>query len=163
MDLITVAQVLGNLGEFLGAIAVVATLGYLAVQIRGNTRATQADSRYAVGQTTLDLCLALSNDREFASIWRRGLDDRDSLDADEHFRWGYHAYAVWDSYEINFIQWQRGVLTDGDWAKWQTVIRNYLSKPGMQQYWQESKRAFHPEFQQLVDALEPQAIGISGW
>ena len=39
------AQLLGNYGEFVGAIAVVATLGYLAVQIRQNTSAMQASPR----------------------------------------------------------------------------------------------------------------------
>ena len=31
------AQMLGNYGEFIGAIGVVVTLGYLAIQIRQNT------------------------------------------------------------------------------------------------------------------------------
>ena len=127
MDHQAIAGLLGNYGEFVGAIAVVVTLGYLAVQIRDNTKAMQADSRYAVGQITLDLCLALSNDGEFANIWRRGLEDPTTLDSDERFRWNYHAYAVWDSYEINFTQWQRGVLSDGDWDKWRRAIKNYLT------------------------------------
>ena len=38
MDHQAFAQLLGNYGEFVGAIAVVVTLGYLALQIRQNTR-----------------------------------------------------------------------------------------------------------------------------
>ncbi len=38
MTVIELSQVLGNFGEFFGAIAVVLTLGYLVVQIRQNTR-----------------------------------------------------------------------------------------------------------------------------
>ncbi len=34
MNLIDTAQLLGNFGEFVGAIGVVATLAYLAVQVR---------------------------------------------------------------------------------------------------------------------------------
>ena len=34
MDHLTFAQLLGNYGEFIGAIAVVATLGYLALQVK---------------------------------------------------------------------------------------------------------------------------------
>jgi len=41
MELMSTAQLLGNFGEFVGAVAVVATLGYLAVQIRNNTRTNQ--------------------------------------------------------------------------------------------------------------------------
>ena len=42
---------LGALGEFVGAIAVVATLVYLAVQIRQNTRAMEETKRLALAQT----------------------------------------------------------------------------------------------------------------
>ena len=34
MDLMSISQLLGNFGEFVGAIAVVVTLAYLAVQVR---------------------------------------------------------------------------------------------------------------------------------
>ena len=42
MDHLTFAQLLGNYGEFVGAIAVVGTLAYLARQIKQNTQATRA-------------------------------------------------------------------------------------------------------------------------
>ena len=41
MTLMEAAQLLGNFGEFFGAIAVVATLLYLATQIRHSTRTNQ--------------------------------------------------------------------------------------------------------------------------
>ena len=44
MDLQATAQLLGNFGEFFGAIAVVATLGFLAVQIRQSTRWQQTEA-----------------------------------------------------------------------------------------------------------------------
>lgn len=48
MDLMSTAQLLGNFGEFFGAIAVVATLGYLAIQIRQNTRSNYVSRQQAV-------------------------------------------------------------------------------------------------------------------
>ena len=42
---------LGALGEFVGAIAVVATLVYLAIQIRQNTRSMEENRRLALAQT----------------------------------------------------------------------------------------------------------------
>lgn len=44
MDLVTTTQVLGNVGEFIGAIAVVATLFYLALQVREGKKATEANT-----------------------------------------------------------------------------------------------------------------------
>jgi hypothetical protein len=42
---------LGAIGEFLGAIGVIATLIYLAVQIRQNTRAMEENRRLSLAQT----------------------------------------------------------------------------------------------------------------
>jgi hypothetical protein len=58
MDHQAFAQLLGNYGEFVGAIAVVATLFYLAVQVKqsklateANTRAIEEGRRLAMAQT----------------------------------------------------------------------------------------------------------------
>ena len=48
MTLMDTAQLLGNFGEFGGAIAVVATLVYLAYQIRQNTRSSYASRQHTV-------------------------------------------------------------------------------------------------------------------
>lgn len=45
MSLMEMSQLLGNLGEFVGALAVVATLFYLAVQVRLGRQATEANSQ----------------------------------------------------------------------------------------------------------------------
>ncbi len=45
MDLLDTAQLLGNVGEFLGAIAVLVTLAYLAVQVRHSKEATEANTK----------------------------------------------------------------------------------------------------------------------
>ncbi|MEJ2090357.1 MAG: hypothetical protein P8Y69_18235, partial [Gammaproteobacteria bacterium] len=45
MDHQVIAQILGNYGEFVGAVGVVVTLGYLSVQIRQNTKTGRAQSR----------------------------------------------------------------------------------------------------------------------
>lgn len=52
---------LGALGEFVGAIAVVATLVYLAVQIRQNTRSIEEGRRLALAQTYQMRADALAN------------------------------------------------------------------------------------------------------
>ena len=60
MNLIDTAQLLGNFGEFVGAIAVVATLAYLAVQIRQNTKSAKALTYTATSTGWQDLLLKLS-------------------------------------------------------------------------------------------------------
>lgn len=45
MDIHTTAQLLGNLGEFVGAIAVVVTLAYVALQVRQSKEATMENTK----------------------------------------------------------------------------------------------------------------------
>jgi hypothetical protein len=79
-------QDLGSLGEFVAAIATLATLIYLALQIRQNTRESQAASRNLVSQSFVDFCFHVSGDLEITKLTRRGLIDPESLDDDETLR-----------------------------------------------------------------------------
>ena len=71
MDLISTAELLGNFGEFIGAIAVVVSLIYLALQLRLNTKALKAnaawDSEVIYGNANLDM----ARDSEFALLISR--------------------------------------------------------------------------------------------
>ena len=57
MTLMETAQLLGNFGEFIGAIAVVATLFYLAVQVRESKQATEANTKAIAGSSTREVLL----------------------------------------------------------------------------------------------------------
>ena len=49
MTLMETSQLLGNMGEFVGAIAVVATLLYLAIQLRNSTIQARASAYQTTG------------------------------------------------------------------------------------------------------------------
>ena len=50
MTILEISEILGNLGEFVGAIGVVVTLVYLAYQIRQNTR--QLEQNVTIAKAT---------------------------------------------------------------------------------------------------------------
>jgi hypothetical protein len=156
MDHQAFAQLLGNYGEFLGAIAVVVTLVYLAAQIRQNTKSAQAASRDSISRSTIDILLANSSDPETAKFFFTGLMNPDALaTADLAFRFDMMIYAVFESYEAAFAQWNRGVLSDADWQKWSRIIANYMKAPGVQKAWSSRglKDALTPAFQDYVEGL----------
>ncbi|MEP1472162.1 MAG: hypothetical protein ABJK25_14410 [Halieaceae bacterium] len=83
---------LGNIGDFLGGVGVVATLLYLAFQIRQNTRQLKADAlaaqTIAVEGTTADIAKWIGEiveNRDLAELWARGLVDITQLDATDRF------------------------------------------------------------------------------
>lgn len=81
MTLIETAQLLGNVGEFLGAIAVLVTLGYLALQIR-NARADIDANAFNTTSSNFNSVQAMF--LENAELWTKGNAGQE-LDVSESF------------------------------------------------------------------------------
>ena len=69
MDHQAFAQILGNYGEFFGAIAVVVTLGYLAIQIRQNTRASRVSAELECLKLLTDWVGRISASKDVQRLW----------------------------------------------------------------------------------------------
>lgn len=124
---------LGALGEFLGALAVVFTLAYLAIQVRQNTN----QQRFA---TSTSLWEGLSRAYDPASMgdnmsaYRKALAGV-KITPDEYttftflsFRTFSHFYQIFDSH-------QKGYGGDGTLEINRNVIINFLAAPGVRDYW----------------------------
>ena len=61
-------ETLANLGEFIGAIGVIVSIGYLAIQIRQNTKAVRSSSYHQAAEQTWSSCLAMSQSADLAAI-----------------------------------------------------------------------------------------------
>jgi len=71
MDHQAFAQLLGNYGEFVGSIAVVATLGYLAVQIRQTKQMITSSLRESRNIGTRELFLSMATSKDLAEVWTK--------------------------------------------------------------------------------------------
>ena len=65
-------ETLGNLGEFIGSIAVLITLIYLAVQTRQTVTAAKQRSNSDLLTRRQDLMMLLTNDRDFIEVFSKG-------------------------------------------------------------------------------------------
>jgi hypothetical protein len=118
---------LGALGEFVGAIAVVVTLAYLAVQIRQNTHAMDEAKRIALAQTyqmranELQDMLVRAAESEFISpiitkLTEAGypedvtsLDQLTPVERGRFRQWQIAQQTHWDNM---YYQYQQGFLDD---------------------------------------------------
>lgn len=153
MALMDAAQLLGNFGEFVGAIAVVATLAYLAMQIRQNTGATRAASHHAVTDSLNQGNIAMAQNAELAQIWASGTVDRGSLTESERQRLDMLLLAyfhVFDSlfYSANVGTGERSLLRAEE-----PGIAYLLGLPGVREWWDENPYGLSPEFRKYVDGL----------
>ena len=75
-------QDLGSVGEFVAAVATVATLLYLAIQLRNNSRVTRFEGHLETRKMLAE-SQRLIAEPDKARIWNAGLRDPSSLGEDE--------------------------------------------------------------------------------
>ena len=92
-------EALGAIGEIVGAVAVVLTLGYLAVQIRQNTRATRAATSSAAAAAARDISGAVARDAELANLYETGLRSLYSLDPSQRAQFDSLMFTLFSHYE----------------------------------------------------------------
>jgi hypothetical protein len=84
-------EALGAIGEIVGAVAVVVTLGYLAVQIRQNTRTLKLGSIQSVYEKYQDRFRMTAESESLARIMRTGIIRLNDLTEEEQVRFN----ALW--------------------------------------------------------------------
>ena len=159
MNLIDTAQLLGNFGEFVGAIAVVATLAYLAVQIRQNTKSAKALTYTATSTGWQDLLLKLSE---------ADLDIFIQLSVNHHelshaqFMRAYSLYrAQFRRMEHDFYQYRSGTF---DEATWTAYVRGFaydtFGSPGARAMWKLQSDTFETSFSECLDEIVERARSV---
>ena len=68
-------EALGSLGDFIGGLAVIATLLYLAIQVRQNTQLLRANTLAATAAATVSFNHMLGSDPAVARVFQVGLEN----------------------------------------------------------------------------------------
>lgn len=141
----------GAIGELIGAFGVIATLGYLAIQLRLNTTALRGNS-HEVGADRLTTSLrSLSANPELAQLVAKASRDYGELDYVERLQVGSYWTAILASAEVSLLQWKLGNLDEEVWQRDFSVLRPWLHSPGVQEWYARSTIEFTPEFRALVE------------
>ena len=148
---------LGNLGDFVGGLAVIATLLYLAIQIRQNSQQIAQNSEWLRAQASradqADLrattsLLAIHPD--LARIFSRGSADPDALEPEEWLRF-VPLMGLWiGNYQSSHYDWTKGLIEDGQWNNHLISLRAMLRTPGGRRYWESFASHLPPAFQRFV-------------
>ncbi len=151
MDHQAFAQLLGNYGEFVGAIAVVLTLGYLAHQIRQNTRQLRGEAVLSVNEAAANTLRAVRDDPELLSLCVRANANWGSVGPREQARVHLYNSEQMSYCESAFNLWRQGALDEATYLSRENVIVSVLTNPGAETWWNDWKHIFMPDFQRRID------------
>jgi hypothetical protein len=145
MDITTLAA----WGEFLGGIAVVVSLGYLAVQIRTNTKTVRASNyRDVIGGMSGFNTMTI--DPETAALYVRGLDDFVGLSVEDQVRFQSLMSQVMNPLNQAFVLNQKGLLEDAIMENQKHAVAGIFGDPGVRQWWEASQHWWPPDFREFV-------------
>jgi hypothetical protein len=151
MDHQAFAQLLGNYGEFAGSIAVFATLIYLAIQVRQNTHAERRSALDLSVRNFIAIRQAVFENSEVSSISFKGLNDPESLNEEESYRfrlWFYNCMlSFWHIYA------QPSDLKQELWNTQIPAVIRVIKSPGESAYWMQCRDEFVPAFRDEIDTI----------
>ena len=148
-------------GEFIGGIAVVASLIYLASQIRQNSRLLRASTTASSNQVMATMTAMLAQDPEVARIYAEGTTNRDSLSEADRARFNA-VITLWLQAPYQHFQFERdGISSPAQWVFHAQGLAYLFQSPGAQQWWHEFGGLYGQEFRDYVDNLirEGEAAG----
>ena len=155
MDVQATTQVLGNLGEFVGAIAVVVTLGYLAIQIRQNTRSNSISRGMAIIEQRVRLREHMMINGELAELAARcrkpSIAELSGVD-EERLRniAGYYT-ALYSSIEVAY---RRGEFEKRQYESFCTDMRKTISEyPALKPYIRNEMEPFDYEYFRILSPV----------
>jgi len=99
----------GAIGEIVGALGVIATLGYLAVQTRHNTKAIKASTFQANTQLWQEWFLALAGS-DAPGAYAQGMLGNPNLDGSAFQKFWMACRALFLNFESQYYQYREGVL-----------------------------------------------------
>jgi len=148
---------LGSLGEFIGAMAVVVSLIYVALEIRSNSRSTRLAALQTAMESSQRIIELPARDRDLARVIRIGSNDPDSLTEDEYAQYRYWLVLSLRSTENMFVQYKAGALDEETWIARSGTVKWMMDTPGGRKVWASTSNRYLVDFQEWMDSSASQS------
>jgi hypothetical protein len=153
-------EAIGAIGDFVGGLAVVFTLIYIAFQVRQNSkqmdqnsRALAASTHYAAGEGFNKWFALIAQDEALANLWRQGLAG-ETLNPADRLRFRSMATMLFTTLENNFHQFQLGSHSRNTLQIGKRGWVSLLSSPGGSYWWKkQGRQSFTPEFVEAIETI----------
>lgn len=148
------------ISEIATALAVLASLVFIGIQIRQNTEQTKDTNRLARAQMHQQIAdgftdaMSLSMQLEDDVVEKLFLKGNADLATEAELqRFSIMMLGLWKHLENSFYQHKEGFVADAYWESTKNYVRLLLSRPGSRKWWEKRKSVFAIEFTNFVDSL----------
>ena len=144
---------IGAIGELVGAAAVVATLIYLAVQIKHSTKIAQSDAH----ERSVENWLAANNpllDPAIADLFVQGCEDYQALTPRDRIRFDTLIGNMLLNFEAAVQKQKFDFASDEFLATYERYFQVLFYHPGVKEYFRQNRTFYTDSFARLIDGFE---------
>lgn len=141
---------LSDLAQVLGAVAVIVSILYLALQIRQNTRALRLSVHHALSDSHSHYNILLAQNSELANLFRTGAADLAALSAEDRHQFDRLLWHVFIQIEDAYYHRQEGALPGPLSERFSKVLPTWLDQPGLRSWFESQKHVMSDDFVRYV-------------
>jgi hypothetical protein len=143
-------EAVGAVAELLGAIGVIASLGYLAQQVRHNTRSVRAASYQSWFASYDSLSNLLLGDPALDALVHRAGSDPRELTPDERRRFLGVLRRGFRQFESLFYQHREGMIDRDLFDAWLAIYARTATGPLFESFWEADRDIFSKAFREFI-------------
>ena len=144
---------IGAFGEIIGALAVVISLIYLAIQIRQGTRSIQSSTHQSNTALFSSMFLQLA-DPEISVAYAVGLTGSPEIKPRQYTQFFLLCRCLFASFENQYFQYRQGTLDEDTYLGYErSICQQLLAFRGFRIWWQQCRESFSTQFTDYIDQL----------
>lgn len=140
------------ISQSIAAVAVIASLLYLAQQVRQAEHVQRATMQQGRADRTSQASLAVASP-ELARVLQKGMAGDPELSPEEFTQWMMICRALFLSGEDSLLQHQAGMLSDAAFDSYVAGVKFYMSRPGMRAAWKLWENQFGHDFRSFGNSI----------
>ncbi len=145
-------EAIGALGEWVGALAVLATLAYLALQVKQNSQSIRSNIELEASRQLADSVARTSADSNLKRIYDDVAEKKKlSLEDERDYQWWLASF--FHSAEGIYIQHTKGFLSEDIWGEYERIMVGFLQASQARNWWKNSHAPFSQLFTDHVNGL----------
>jgi hypothetical protein len=148
-------ETINSIAQSVGAIGVIASLFYLAVQIRQNTRSQRSLVVDSLTSSLINLLSPQAADPELTQSFASAVEDWNGASVEDRSRAAATLFTLFKLFENAWFQYRQETLDREQWEGWDLYVRVYFHRPGVQGWWADRKAMFGAGFRDYVESTKP--------
>ena len=156
-------EAIGAIGEVVGSLAVIASLLYLAIQVRSNSAIARAESQRELLDITPIMGMTASNPALVRTI-QAALTDFDQLSKADQAQFHSWAHVLCAKIESAFRMHQAGMMEEASFIAYRRAFLGFIDTKGGARWWEVTQGLWPIDFAKDINSSrETEKSEIVSW